>query len=230
MNTEATGIPFAERFRVHGSGFGMDRGRELPNPGQRFVIRCLSFRAIMSFALLWHGSFGVAAPASAPETAPSGCGPPSVATRPSDDLSSVWALMSQAGQRLDAGKADVVTRQSQRQAVEILDRLIKQVEEQERQQRQGQCKACGGKGCRLCRRSTAAAVRRPNQPAKESTASPSQGGPGEQHSPATARPGETWGNMRPEERERILQSIGKDFPTQYRQLVEQYYKQLAKEE
>lgn len=156
--------------------------------------------------------------------------PASVATRPSEDLSGVSALMAQAGVRLDAGKADAVTQQSQRQAVEILDRLIKLVEEQERQQKQGQCKACGGKGCRLCRRSTAAAARRPNQPAMESTASPSQGGPGEQHSPATARPGETWGNMRPEERERILQSIGKDFPSQYRQLVEQYYKQLAKEE
>ncbi|MGQ9650134.1 MAG: hypothetical protein ACUVXJ_08485 [Phycisphaerae bacterium] len=215
---------------VHGSGFGTDRELDLSNPGRRLVIRCLSFRAIVTLALLWHGSVGVAAPASAPVAIPPGSRPASVATRPSEDLSGVSTLMSQAGGRLDAGKADAVTQQSQRQAIEILDRLIKQVEEQERQQKQGQCQACGGKGCRLCRRSTAAAARRPNQPARESTASPSQGAPGEQHSPATARPGETWGNMRPEERERILQSIGKDFPSQYRQLVEQYYKQLAKEE
>ena len=30
-------------------------------------------------------------------------------------------------------------------------------------------------------------------------------------------------------RERILQSLRKDFPSRYRQLVEQYYKQLGKE-
>jgi hypothetical protein len=38
-----------------------------------------------------------------------------------------------------------------------------------------------------------------------------------------------WGKMRPEERRRILQSLRKDFPARYRQLVEQYYKQLGKE-
>jgi hypothetical protein len=35
--------------------------------------------------------------------------------------------------------------------------------------------------------------------------------------------------MRPEERERVLQSLRRAFPSRYRQLVEQYYKQLAKE-
>ncbi len=156
--------------------------------------------------------------------------PSAPATRPSEDLRDVSSLMSEAGQRLDTGKANAITQQNQRQAVEILDRLIKQSEEQEKEQQQGQCKACGGKGCRLCRKNMATAMRKPNQPARESTASPSQGAPGEQHSATIARPGETWGNMRPEERERILQSIGKDFPSQYRQLVEQYYRQLAKEE
>jgi len=80
----------------------------------------------------------------------------------------------------------------------------------------------------LCRK-TRVASGNPVTPAQQSTAAPRAGGPGELRSD-TARPGEAWGNMPPEERERILQSIGKDFPSQYRQLVEQYYNQLAKEE
>ena len=52
---------------------------------------------------------------------------------------------------------------------------------------------------------------------------------GELQRPQRATPGEQWGKMRPEDREKILQSLRKNFPSQYRQLVEQYYKQLAKE-
>jgi hypothetical protein len=36
--------------------------------------------------------------------------------------------------------------------------------------------------------------------------------------------------MRPEERERVMQSLRQNYPSRYRQLVEQYYKQLSKEE
>ena len=46
---------------------------------------------------------------------------------------------------------------------------------------------------------------------------------------ANAKPGEEWGKMRPEDREKILQSLRRSFPSRYRDLVEQYYKQLAKE-
>jgi acyl-CoA reductase-like NAD-dependent aldehyde dehydrogenase len=42
------------------------------------------------------------------------------------------------------------------------------------------------------------------------------------------KPGESWGAMAPAERERILQALRDNFPARYRQLVEQYYEQLAK--
>jgi predicted Fe-S protein YdhL (DUF1289 family) len=45
-----------------------------------------------------------------------------------------------------------------------------------------------------------------------------------------ARPGEEWGKMRPEERERVMQALRQSFPSRYRQLVEQYYRELAKQE
>jgi hypothetical protein len=157
-------------------------------------------------------------------------GPASPASRPSGTLRTVSDLMSQAGQRLGAGKPDTVTQKVQLEAVALLDRLIEQAEQQEKQQQQSQCKACGGKGCRLCKKTATGVVRKPSSPARQSTVSPGPGGEGELRPAGTARPGEAWGNMRPEEREKILQSLGKDFPSQYRQLVEQYYKQLAKEE
>ena len=43
-----------------------------------------------------------------------------------------------------------------------------------------------------------------------------------------ANPGEMWGSMPPAERERILQALRESFPSRYRQLVEQYYEELAK--
>jgi hypothetical protein len=36
--------------------------------------------------------------------------------------------------------------------------------------------------------------------------------------------------MPPKQREEILQSIQKQFPSRYRDLLEQYYKQLAKDQ
>ena len=43
-----------------------------------------------------------------------------------------------------------------------------------------------------------------------------------------ANPGEAWGAMPPEQRERVLQALRDSFPSRYRQLVEQYYEQLSK--
>ncbi len=192
-----------------------------------FIIHRSSFIIIPAVVLCLRTAL---ADTASTRPSPLASRPSEATTRPSENLMTVSTLMSQAGERLGAGKPDGVTQASQRRAVEILDRLIEEAEKQESRQQQGQCKACGGKGCRLCRKTMAAAGGKPASPARQSTVSPGPGGTGELHPAGAARPGEAWGNMRPEEREKILQSLGKDFPSQYRQLVEQYYKQLAKEE
>jgi acyl-CoA reductase-like NAD-dependent aldehyde dehydrogenase len=56
------------------------------------------------------------------------------------------------------------------------------------------------------------------------------GEPGQQRPAAKARPGEVWGRMPPKEREKILQSLQRNFPARYRQLIEQYYTELGKEQ
>jgi hypothetical protein len=38
-----------------------------------------------------------------------------------------------------------------------------------------------------------------------------------------------WGDLPPRERERALQQIGRDFPAHYRELIEQYFRELAAE-
>ncbi|PWT86239.1 MAG: hypothetical protein C5B58_01725 [Acidobacteria bacterium] len=36
-----------------------------------------------------------------------------------------------------------------------------------------------------------------------------------------------WGNLNPKERQEVLQSIGRDYPSHYRDVIEQYFKRLA---
>jgi hypothetical protein len=38
-----------------------------------------------------------------------------------------------------------------------------------------------------------------------------------------------WGDLPPREREQALQAIGRDFPAHYRDLIEQYFRELAAE-
>jgi hypothetical protein len=41
--------------------------------------------------------------------------------------------------------------------------------------------------------------------------------------------GDDWGHLPPKEREEALQRIGRDFPSHYRDVIEQYFRRLATE-
>ncbi|HSW47222.1 MAG TPA: hypothetical protein VLM89_16790 [Phycisphaerae bacterium] len=139
-------------------------------------------------------------------------------------LGDVSDLMTHAGRRLNRGLADERARQSQQRAVDLLAELIKQAEEMEKQQQQAS--SAGGPGGSRGGRGIG---NRPGRPAEQSMLPEGPGAKGDLEHGITARPGEMWGQMRPEERQRILQSLRDRFPSRYRQLVEQYYRQLAKE-
>ncbi|HPZ98697.1 MAG TPA: hypothetical protein PLT93_11195 [Phycisphaerae bacterium] len=163
-----------------------------------------------------------------------------LAARQPETLSDVSDLMGYAGRQLKYARVNDVVRSRQDRAVELLDRLIEEAEQREQQQQQQQqdqqqqqqngCKKCGGKGCPDCPSGGAAGNQQPQRGADRSVAPPGQGRIGELHGSARARPGEQWGKMRPEERERVMQSLRQNYPSRYRQLVEQYYRQLSKEE
>jgi hypothetical protein len=38
-----------------------------------------------------------------------------------------------------------------------------------------------------------------------------------------------WGNLPPKEREEALQELGKDFPSHYRDVIEEYFRKLARD-
>ena len=145
-------------------------------------------------------------------------------TRRPESLGEVSDLMVYAGRRLSAGQAGKGVQEKQARVIELLNKLIKDAEDQENQQQ-----SSSGGGSQDQRQNQPQGNPHPTQHAQESNRPGGKGTIGELHRSASARPGDEWGKMPPEERERVLQSLRRNFPSQYRQLVEQYYMQLAKE-
>lgn len=135
--------------------------------------------------------------------------------REPERLGDVADLMSYAGRRLGHAHTDQGVQEKQKRAIELLDRLIKEAEKNE----QGGGGGGGGGG----------GQQSPQSPMQDSQL---PGGSSQAERLRNARrvkPGAEWGAMPPSERERILQSLRDSFPSRYRQLVEQYYQELAKQ-
>ncbi len=142
-------------------------------------------------------------------------------TRESDGISDVTDLMTFAGRRLSNGDSGDRVQERQAKAVELLDKLIEQAEQQEQQQQNsGGGGSGGGQG----------GSNQPNSPMQQSQLPGGSAKDTGNRRPARfARPGDAWGAMPPAEREKVLQALRDSFPSRYRQLVEQYYEELAKQ-
>jgi hypothetical protein len=129
-----------------------------------------------------------------------------------DSLDHISRRMDDVRRRLDLGRAGPKVRKVEDGVIESLDKLIKKIEDQRQQQQQS---SAGGN------------TLRPSNPAQESV--PMDGkGPGD----VTKRDigsESNWGDLPPKEREEALQQIGRDFPSHYRDVIEQYFKKLASE-
>lgn len=152
-----------------------------------------------------------------------------LAARQPEGLGEVSDLMVYAGRRLSVGRADKPVKERQDRAVELLDKLIKQAEQREQQQNKDKNQSDRQGQPQGQQQGQPNGNDRSNSAAQDSMRPLGKGKIGELHRSAEARPGDEWGKMSPEEREQILQSLRRNFPSQYRQLVEQYYRQLAKE-
>src|SRR5690606_2346767 len=96
--------------------------------------------------------------------------------------------------------------------VAALDKLIEELEKQQQQQQGG----------------GAAGQLQPSNPASESRIMGGRG-PGEvDRKPIGSQSG--WGDLPPRKRDEALQQIGKEFPSHYREVIEQYFRKLAGEE
>jgi hypothetical protein len=129
-------------------------------------------------------------------------------------LDHIARRMDDITRHLDLGRAGQKVVKIEDGVIESLDKLIKEMEDQQKQQQQQQSSGGGSM--------------RPSSPMPDSQ--PGGGkGPGEVD---RRRIGNTagWGELPAKEREQALQQIGKDFPSHYRDVIEQYFRKLASEE
>ncbi|OHB74938.1 MAG: hypothetical protein A2W31_13910 [Planctomycetes bacterium RBG_16_64_10] len=131
-----------------------------------------------------------------------------------DSLDHIARRMDDIERRLHLGHATREVRQIEDQVVASLDRLIKQLEDQAQQRQAGS--------------SSSSDSRPASNPAADSRILTGQGA-GEVDRKAIGHSAD-WGNLPPKRREEALQQIGQQFPSHYREVVEQYFKRLAREQ
>lgn len=130
-----------------------------------------------------------------------------------DSLDHIARRMDDIRRRLDLGKANTKTRSVQDGVIASLDKLIEEMQRQQQQQNQ-QAGIGRGQGQPT-----------PAQPAPDSA--PLAGrGPGEVTKKNIGQQS-GWGNLPPKQRDEVLQQIGQEFPAHYRDIIEQYFRELA---
>jgi hypothetical protein len=128
-----------------------------------------------------------------------------------ESLDHIARRMNDIRRRLAYGRAGEHVQEIERGVVESLDRTIKELEEKQQQSQQSQ----------------ASGAPQPSQPMQDSRLA-------ELHAPMEVDQRDIghesgWGDLPPKEREQALQAIGRDFPAHYRDLIEQYFRELAAE-
>lgn len=125
-----------------------------------------------------------------------------------ESLDHVSRRMNDVRRRLELGQAGKTVQVVEKGVVDSLDKMIKQLEEQQQQQ------MMGGSGSAQS-----------SSPMQDSQL-PSLKAPGKVD-PRDVGHQSGWGDLPPKEREEALQQIGREYPAHYRQLIEQYFRDLA---
>ncbi|MCH8923126.1 MAG: hypothetical protein IIA67_08275 [Planctomycetes bacterium] len=134
-----------------------------------------------------------------------------LATVKEDNLDHIGRRIKDIRRRLDLGRADKKVIEVQDGVIESLDKLIKKIEDQQQQQQQ----AAGGDAG-------------PSSPAEESR--PLAGkGTGRVVKRRLEGAGKSWGDLPAKERARAMQQIGRAYPAHYRDIIEDFFRRLAKE-
>ena len=130
-----------------------------------------------------------------------------------DSLDEVARLMADIRRRLKLGRAGTRVRQEEEDVIAKLDKMIEELEQQQQQQQQS---GSGG--------------------GSSSSSSPAQdssnlggSGPGNVDK-KSVKEGDDWGALPPRERQKALQQISKELPAHYREVIEEYFRKLARDE
>ena len=133
-----------------------------------------------------------------------------------DSLDEIARLMESVRARLGLGRAGTRVRTEEDEIIKKLEKLIEEKEKQRQQQQQQMAQGGGGGN------------NQSQNPMQDSNHAEARG-KGDVDLKKIA--GNTdWGNLPPKEREEALQSLGKDFPSHYREVIEEYFRKLAREE
>ncbi len=127
-----------------------------------------------------------------------------------ESLDHISRQMNDVRRRLDIGRAGKQVQVVEKGVVDSLDRIIKKLEEQQQQQ---QSKKTGsGQSAKPMQDSQLPSMRAPMKVDQRDIGNQSG-----------------WGDLPEKEREQALQQIGREFPAHYRELIEQYFRELADE-
>jgi hypothetical protein len=140
-----------------------------------------------------------------------------------DSLDEVARMMNDVERRLALGRTGRMVRDQEQAIIQKLDKMIEQMEDQQRQQQQQQQQR---QQQRQKQQGRQRQQQQQEQPADQSQ--PSGGnGPGDvDEKDIGDKSG--WGNLPPAARQEALQSITKDLPSHYREVIEAYFKRLSK--
>jgi hypothetical protein len=132
-----------------------------------------------------------------------------------DTLDHIGRRMSDVERRLEVGQANKKTTEVEEAIITALDKLIKDAEDQQQKQMQNQQSA---------QRQATPSVKPLDDSRIVELKAPGK------VDPRKLGDDTQWGSLPPLERERIMQQLGRDFPSHYRELVEEYFRSLATEE
>ena len=131
-----------------------------------------------------------------------------------DSLDEIARIMDSIQVRLGHGHAGARVRKEEQDVIDKLDKMIEDLEEQLRQM---QAMAAGSSG-----------GLQSNSPAQDSYL-PDANAQGDVGRKSLGQESE-WGNLPPKQREESLQKLGKEFPSHYRDIIEEYFRKLAQED
>lgn len=129
-----------------------------------------------------------------------------------ESLDHISRRMSDIRRRLAYGRTGSRVQEIERGVVESLDRKIDKLEKQQQQQQSQSQSSSGSQQSQPMQDSQLPSMQAPMQVDQKDIGNKSD-----------------WGDLPPHEREQALQQIGRDFPAHYRDLIEQYFRELAAE-
>ena len=141
-----------------------------------------------------------------------------------DSLDEVARMMNDVERRLTLGRTGKQVRDQEQAIIEKLDKMIEQMENQAQQQQQQQQKQRQQQ--QKQQRQQQQQQQQQQQAAQESEPGGGDGQGAVDDKDIGDKSG--WGNLPPAARQEALQSITKDLPSHYREVIEAYFKRLSK--